>query len=71
MLEFAPKSKTPITYEEAIMYCFLCTYDGHKDWRLPVVPDYHTHGTRGWHQGDRSHFGNLELVSYVTPVRDL
>ena len=34
-VQYAPRQHN-LTRDEAIMYCFLCTYDGYKNWRLPT-----------------------------------
>jgi hypothetical protein len=30
-LEYAPRSE-PLLYDEAMLYCYTCTHDGHYDW---------------------------------------
>ena len=39
MIEIAPYAN-PMTYDEAVMYCFFLDYNGHKDWRMPTRTEY-------------------------------
>jgi hypothetical protein len=32
-------------YEEAWLYCLTCIHDGHYDWRLPTVDEWHYSST--------------------------
>jgi hypothetical protein len=64
MIEIGETSKTEMTYDEAVMYCF-CLGDG---WRLPTKEEYmHDLGfSMSWWKGVSSN-----NTWYVTPVRDL
>lgn len=69
MIEIAPTSAKPMTYNEAILYCVFCRYGGYNDWRLPTIKEYHEGNNiwRSWYQNEV-----LEGSLYnVTPVRDI
>lgn len=69
-IRIAPKSEIAMSYDEAVMYCFLFTHDGHKDWRLPTRSEYH--GCQ-WIDGDTWYLGEDQLDGdenwYVAPIR--
>jgi hypothetical protein len=71
MIQFAPISKNEMAYEEAILYCQFCTYNGHTDWRMPTKEESsdYRYNIWGWHNN------SIPLIMYVkhtvTPVRDV
>ena len=69
MIERAPEEyhKT-LTYEEAVLYCFLLNIDGKTGWRLPTLREIFTQGLYGWYSGDDC---NRISRGKVMPVRDL
>lgn len=68
MIEFAPKSKHMITYEEAILYCQFLNYNGHRDWRMPTYDELDHHMTlSSWWVDDPTSCATW----YATPVRDV
>lgn len=67
-LEIAPCSDQRLTYDEAIMYCFVLEFDG-KGWRLPTLNEYIVHYDRlyaCWHEGIEDKKEKLRVI----PVRD-
>jgi hypothetical protein len=66
MIQVAPIVKTPMSYEEAVLYCSFCNHDGYSDWRLPTLEQLHRSNisTHSWYQESIS-----KLTWYVTPVR--
>lgn len=69
MIEFAPISKKPMSYDEAVLYCVFCTHGGHTNWRLPTEEEYHESNNiwRSWYQ-DEAFDGS---VYNAMPVRDI
>lgn len=39
MIERAPSPPVSMTYDEAAMYCFFLSHNGHRDWRLPTLEE--------------------------------
>lgn len=69
MIVYAPRSKNEITYEDAILYCTFCDWDGYSNWRLPTWAEYikGSHiGLNAWYDGSVS-----QLLWYAVPVRDI
>jgi len=62
-----------MTYEEAVLYCQFCRYNGYSDWRLPTRDEYlnnlYKNGlSNGWYFDNR--FADLNLaIRYAKPVR--
>jgi hypothetical protein len=55
-IEVGERSKTEMTYDEAVMYC-LCLGDG---WRLPTEEEYYEdYVPMGWFLNEPSGQGNL------------
>jgi hypothetical protein len=74
MIETAPKSVNRLTYDEAVLYCFMLEYNGKKGWRLPTEDEYDTghyifDDFRIWWETNYSR-ANLGKW-YVIPVRDI
>jgi hypothetical protein len=67
LFEVGPVSKS-MSYDEAILYCRFLDYNGHRDWRMPTIPEARLIGSLGWGQDDH----DMEFASNltVTPVRD-
>lgn len=68
MIETAPASRD-MSYDEAIIYCFLCNYNGHKDWRLPTFEEYEMYSAfnEHWYIDDVDRY--FKSVYSVIPVR--
>ena len=70
MIQIAPRSKTRMTYAEAILNLFMCKHDNKKDWRLPDDYEYYYSSAReieaSWYK-DREE----DFEFYLTPVRDI
>ena len=75
MIEFAPTTANMITYDEAVLYCFFCNYNGHTDWRLPTEYEYSEYltGSFCWDIADANYIDPLGRVAYriAIPVRTL
>lgn len=84
MIEYAPSSSSFITYDEALLYCTFCKYNGHTDWRMPTFDEWIEHRVGvnpkvklyRWYVGrDQgvTTFNNSLLPHkwYVVPVRDV
>lgn len=68
MIEKAPRSAEPLSYDDALLYCQFLEYDSHRDWRIPTVDEYHALHIFGWHYDDPS----AGRGTYrVTPVRSI
>lgn len=68
MIELAPKSNGLVTYDEAILYCHFCSYNGHIDWRMPTVADWFINDdVVGWYVNRLYAEGN----DLIVPVRDI
>jgi hypothetical protein len=69
-LEFAPFSEYNMPYENALLYCQFCSYNGHTDWRMPTADEWHNNPTIwGWYT-DRPQYHEYTTWS-VRPVRNL
>lgn len=71
MIEFAPRSKNKLSYDEALLYCQFLDYDGHTDWRMPTKEEYHNNSIiipTNWHADDPS---GGDRKWRVVPVRDV
>lgn len=72
-IETAPRSTYNMTFDEARLYCFMCTHDGHKDWRLPTRQEWVAlHGnapTPVWLVEKDNVKWDIDW--YVEPVRDI
>ena len=66
MIEFAPRSKNVMTYDEALLYCQFLDYGDHKDWRLPVEDEYSSNNMHCWYLNDTE-----SGIWSVVPVRDV
>lgn len=69
MIEFAPRSEHRMTYDQAVVNALACSYNNHKDWRLPSIAEWSNYGISAvcWFD-DRSYFmDNFHLI----PVRTL
>ena len=75
MLDFAPHSRTRLTYDEAVLYCFFLDYKGHRDWRLPTEYEYSVYltGSFCWDTSDANYTDALNgVVNRITvPVRTI
>lgn len=40
MIEVTPVLAYNVSYEDAVMFCFCCNYNGYTDWRLPSILEY-------------------------------
>lgn len=73
MIELAPTSDKPMTYDEALMYCMFLEHSGKKGWRLPTVDEWLSEvhiDVFVWRSHDESDVGVLiDTMMYVTPVR--
>jgi hypothetical protein len=71
-IEIAPASWTPMTYDEAVVYCFVFEHDGKKGWRLPTYDEYlNSTGSvfsQCWYLDDKMDHTRMFLV---VPVRDI
>jgi hypothetical protein len=69
MIEWAPRSKNIMTFDEAVLYCQFLDYGGHKDWRLPTKPEYNSaeHIEGVWYATDTPH----TFKWYAWPVREI
>lgn len=71
-IEMAPVSGFLMTYDEAVMYCFLCTHNGHKDWRIPDWHEYTDYQSEEFAVWDTSEANApLYLIREVMPVRTI
>jgi hypothetical protein len=76
-LQWAPKTKNAMTYDEAILYCQFLEYNGYSDWRLPTraeyLKDWCRPGNIIWVSDpepyDYQHYSN-EYLFEVCPVRE-
>jgi hypothetical protein len=75
MIELAPRSKKPMSYDEAFLYCRFCNHGGHNDWRLQTLPEklslmrtQFTSAGLNWHVNDDPISAHLW---YAQPVRDV
>lgn len=68
MIELAPVSKKPMSYDEALLYCQFCDHGSYTDWRMPTVTEYIFTGKNilGWYVRTT---GTLARKELVTPVR--
>lgn len=67
-IEIAPESSQSMSYDEAILYCFLLNIDGKIGWRMPREVEYRNCITGcGWFKNRITALSKLQ----VTPVRDL
>jgi hypothetical protein len=66
MIEFAPRSEKYMTYDEAILYCSFCDYNGHRDWRMTTFDEYYEFDISGWYLNDPAS-GQYTVV----PVREV
>jgi hypothetical protein len=70
MIEFAPRSKEPMLYDEAILYCRFLEHNEHKDWRMPTQDEYRASSMiTGWYMENR--YNNSVTLLFVFPVRDV
>jgi hypothetical protein len=68
MIAVAPESYDVMTYDEAVLYCQFCNYDGHTNWRIPTYNEYlATPQIFGWYKEDEDD-GDIWTVC---PVRDV
>ena len=69
MIECAPASEITMTYNEAVLYCMFCNYNGHRDWRLPTTDEYKSIKTPPvhWFVNRKSSFSTWGVL----PVRDV
>jgi hypothetical protein len=74
MIQLGIRSKTLMTYDEAVLYCFFYNQEGSSGWRMPTEEEtydiyYDEEGI--WYDGD----GELEYYAgdcwYALPVRDI
>lgn len=68
-IELAPESSQSMSYDEALLYCFLLNIDGEIGWRMPTLDEYLGSEAMGWHVDDSLRYWN-DLYP-VTPVRDI
>jgi hypothetical protein len=67
MIEWALQSTYEMTYEEAVLYCTFCNFNGYRDWRMPTYQEcLSLKYMPGWFIGSTS-----ESRWIVTPVRDI
>lgn len=67
MIQTAPISKKQMTYDEALLYCRFCTYNGYTDWRIPNSDDLKLISHSSWYEGMVHH---PLSVWTIQPVRD-
>jgi hypothetical protein len=65
-IEIAPTSNNAMSYDEAMLYCFILNIDGKIGWRMPTAEEY-AHSVCGWFKGRITALSKLQ----VTPVRDI
>lgn len=82
-IQAAPKSVNRMTYDESILYCQFCDYDGYTNWRLPTMDEaLELIDSPMWYQGsindlvhlEKSNFVYLEKsghLNFTRPVRDV
>ena len=72
-IEFGFVSKEPVSYDEAVMYCFFYNQPGSTGWRLPTcgecVEFIWEYGV--WSLGDDEVETFVNDLYHVIPVRDL
>lgn len=68
-IEIGPISQESMSYDNAILYCFLFNLDGKIGWRMPTFNEYIESDAMGWYVYDVSRHSN-DLYP-VTPVRDI
>ena len=75
MIQMAPRSKTRMTYNEAILNLFMCKHDNKKDWRLPTDDEYYWgnayHIEESWYKSGGEDFGYDRYDFFLTPIRDI
>jgi hypothetical protein len=70
MIESAPESENMMTYEEAVLYCSFCNYNGYTDWRMPTAAEYgKLKMTLCWYVTVQIPSNNV--CWWVIPVRDV
>lgn len=72
MIQIAPIADKKMTYDEALLYCRFLEYDGHTDWRMPNMFDWHQNTIEvwGWLYDADLYSGN-DFKLHITPVRDI
>jgi len=66
-IEIAPTSENLLTYDEAMMYCFVLSFNGKDGWRMPTYMEFIV-----YELGLTWHLHSPYRGPYkVTPVRDL
>ena len=66
-IEIAPTSENLLTYDEAMMYCFVLSFNGKDGWRMPTDREFQNNcRIRGWYLNEQ-----CPEPLPVTPVRDL
>lgn len=68
-IELAPESSRMMSYDEAMLYCFIFEIDGEIGWRMPTLDEYLGSEAMGWHVDDKLRYSND--LYHVTPVRDI
>lgn len=63
MIERAPVSTYKMSYDDAVMYCFLLKHDGKRGWRLPTIREFITDS---WYEDEPI----SKRQWYCAPVRD-
>ena len=72
MIELALRSENEMTYEEAVLYCQFCRYNGYSDWRMPTKKEYLLNSMHGWYINRYDSDRNRTLFTWwVGPVRDV
>lgn len=72
MIEIAPLSDFPMTYDEAWLYCATLEHNGHNDWRIPTDYEF-TYNDEidedSFDQSDESRYVMSCTQRVVVPVR--
>lgn len=70
IIEFAPPTE-PMSYDDAVVYCFFLSYNGHTGWRIPTKHEYNYYsklgGTWSWYVDRPTSIG--PIIRSVIPVR--
>lgn len=68
--ECTPISEHIVSYDEAVLYSFLCTHNGFRDWSIPTPEEYLGLGIHcdAWHTGNAGsvHPRAIQLVRTIT-----
>jgi hypothetical protein len=67
-IEIGKASVTRMTYDDAVLYCFLLNINGKIGWRLPTIEEFDCNENFVWNFNDQTNRNNRW---HVIPVRDL